>query len=1298
VDEPRFVGQYEIVRLLGRGGMGEVYLATDTRMYRRPVALKLLADSMLADGRAAVRFALEVETAAKLQHPNIVTIYDHGTHEGRPYFAMEYLEGEDLASLIKKPGSRTIEGRVEIVVQLCDALDYAHRNGVVHRDIKPANVVVIRRGRDDHIKLLDFGIAKVARPDHTKTLVQPGTMLYMSPEQLKDESVDFRSDLFSLGIVAYELLAGTHPFAARTEYLVTSNIMFGKHPPLRSVDPSIPEELERILDPLLDKDPERRPGSAGQIATELRQGLASLRAAPGGTDPPTFGNIDEMTSAMIERLVHWARTREAAGAPLEALEAYRRAASLAPGAPWLQERVARLEAHALPAEPAAASPESQEGKRETWVVARLQEAESALDEGTLDEASSIVAAILRQFPDERRALDLMDRLVAISDRGIPVREYRQEIRRAREALVVGDVLSARRSCEAAIALWPDDAEASTLGKEIEKRRRVELASTLHAVEEVAGRAEQGAFADEEVEAHLDEGREALERAIVLGADSADIDRWRTLFDRLATAAKARIENAFSAAQRAVEDIERAPAQERVPEARQAIEQARRKAPSDPRADGLSSRLDALVRRLAERAAEIEAITSGLAEIESLLRGPAEGLDRAAELLRSLGRKTIESAEVGAKIEALAQSLARRRGEIDATRRRDEEAHRRRDQAARLLDGARASVDQAERGSTGDLAALRESVASIERAREAIAQASELDSALLGASELANRATALGKLLAERIAEEGKRLEEEARRERVRQTIGQARSAWEQVRSEEQHLDVVADEVLPTLDRAISNLDEALRLSPEDTDAKSLRKDVVALRDRARALAPHAPGRRDANEARTEIAKLRKLEASGRWREALSAATKLERRVGDNPEARDLEADLKALLRALKGRQEDARKRLRRRALWGTTGTLSVAAVVALGLWLRPGPQKREDPLPTPPPIASPPPVDVEPEPTPLPTAPPGVSQAPRAEIAALEGAVRRSALAPRARLGDVRRSVDAAEQGLKRADQLALSYPDDPSIPPLREALQKSYDTATSRRSAMETEVAAGLRQVAQLLADAKASTGPTAHQKHREAVARWEAVHAVDPDNPDLRPLRRELDRLERPVPTDRPALPTPPPTAAPQASPPPPSSQLDAFRQKLDEALAHGRMDLGSVEARIAALRGTQRILDDARRRNEPWAVEHQRSVELQREIDDSEIRLVLFRYARAASALDVEGIRRVWPEYPGGDSLRKLRSYSVQFSSLEVNVGAKRVVASERIELRGSAGAPQRRTATAKYNLEVRDDRWIIVDRSE
>jgi serine/threonine protein kinase/tetratricopeptide (TPR) repeat protein len=260
------VGHYRIVRKIGSGGMGDVYSAHDTEL-DRDVVLKFLAPHLCSDEDCRVRFRREAQAAAKLKHPSIVTIHEVSEFKGRPFFAMEYCEGRPLRELIKG-GNLGINRIVGIAVKICEGLSEAHCTGIVHRDIKPSNIIVDDKG---HVKLLDFGLATVKGKDKlTRTGSTLGTVGYMSPEQIRGETVDQRSDLFSLGVVLYEMIANKAPFEAEHEAAVQYDILHKNPEPLAKYRENVPDQLQKIVTRLLEKNPDRRYQNAAEAIADLK--------------------------------------------------------------------------------------------------------------------------------------------------------------------------------------------------------------------------------------------------------------------------------------------------------------------------------------------------------------------------------------------------------------------------------------------------------------------------------------------------------------------------------------------------------------------------------------------------------------------------------------------------------------------------------------------------------------------------------------------------------------------------------------------------------------------------------------------------------------------------------------------------------------------------------------------------------------------------------------------------------------------------------------------------------------------
>ncbi len=284
----RKLGHYRIVEQIGAGGMGVVYRARDERL-QRDVALKVLPAGILADESARKRFRTEALALSRLNHPNIATVHDFDSDQGVDFLVAELVPGESLDRLLKS-GPLTGSEVIRIGEQLADALDAAHRQGVVHRDLKPANLRITPEGR---LKILDFGVAKRVQPADEATFSQSlleagptaGTLPYMSPEQLRGESVDARTDIWSAGVVLYELATGRRPFTGNTDMAVADQILHAPAPSLQAIQPKASPALAAIIACCLEKDPAKRYQSMKDVLADLRRAQtpgATVGAAPRG--------------------------------------------------------------------------------------------------------------------------------------------------------------------------------------------------------------------------------------------------------------------------------------------------------------------------------------------------------------------------------------------------------------------------------------------------------------------------------------------------------------------------------------------------------------------------------------------------------------------------------------------------------------------------------------------------------------------------------------------------------------------------------------------------------------------------------------------------------------------------------------------------------------------------------------------------------------------------------------------------------------------------------------------------------
>jgi serine/threonine protein kinase len=303
VTQPTKIGRYEVVERVGRGGMGAVYLGRDT-VLEREVAIKVMSADFAADETSRPRFYREARAAAKLQHRNIVTIFEFGEEDDTPFIVMEFLRGQDLSKRMRAEPLLTLEQKIDIIAELCTGLHFAHEQGVIHRDVKPANIWLVP---DGSVKLLDFGIAKFSSSTMTRQGSVLGSISYMSPEQINGLEVDGRADVFSAGVVLFELLTGKKPFAGESPTAVLARIMDDEPVRVQDLPADLPKPLVAAVLKALQKDREKRYRHAADFGADLRLVRNAVVASTGSistdldqletmvNDPSRSGTIDSVS-------------------------------------------------------------------------------------------------------------------------------------------------------------------------------------------------------------------------------------------------------------------------------------------------------------------------------------------------------------------------------------------------------------------------------------------------------------------------------------------------------------------------------------------------------------------------------------------------------------------------------------------------------------------------------------------------------------------------------------------------------------------------------------------------------------------------------------------------------------------------------------------------------------------------------------------------------------------------------------------------------------------------------------------
>ncbi|HTI36396.1 MAG TPA: protein kinase [Vicinamibacterales bacterium] len=869
---PTRIGRYEVVDRLGAGGMGVLYLARDP-LLRRTLAIKVLA---VDDDDLRERFAREARSAAALSHTNIVTIFDVGEDGGHPFLAMEYLDGETMAEMIRRKAPVVLQRRLQLLLELCAGLGYAHRLGIIHRDIKPANLMITGNGT---LKILDFGLARLTH-DNSSGLTQSGALLgtphYMSPEQIEGRGIDHRSDIFSVGLVLYELLTYKKAYSGEGMHVVLHKITHEAPPPLREVDPTIDPALERIVEKAIERRPEDRYQTLELMSADTTAFLKALadrpdadatviirrsdlpEGTPRKSDPgsgggvrtpsatprvPNFEGIARRREAQIQLHLDEATRHFNEARYDQAIEQCELAAVLNPEEPRVFELLSR--AHGA--------------LEDQQIAGWLAEAQARIAEGSLTRAEQLIQQSLERRPAHPQAQTLR-RQVQEARREAEQRRERERavanaLERARVHLSEGALEAALRAANEALAFDPAHSDAAALKEQaleaLEARRR-ELEHEQRASSAVAA-------ARSAVRAGDLDGAAALLQAF-------------TPPHPMVEAASAEVQSRIDARQRALEEAssEKGAARAAIaagdwPAAEAAIQRAATAVPND-------TELSSLGRALAQRRAEAEAE----ARRQLALRKHVEAAERMFADGDLAG--AINAAALALELDpqnAAALSTREKAGNALEERRRAEEARV-------IAERERLAREQAERERLAREQAERERLAREQAERERIAR------------EEAERQR--------REREEAERLARETVERKERERAEQEQRAREEAAREQAERERLA---LEQAERERLAHEQAERQRRERAEAERLAREA-AEREAAKRAEREAEAREAAERQAKEKAEREAREAAER--EAQERA----RREASEREARE-QADRQAREKVEREAREKAEREARERA-------------------------------------------------------------------------------------------------------------------------------------------------------------------------------------------------------------------------------------------------------------------------------------------------------------------------------------------------------------------------------------------------
>jgi serine/threonine protein kinase len=481
------IGKYKVLEKIGQGAMGEVYKAHDP-ILNRFVAVKTISAELSGDDTLRKRFEREAQSAARLNHPNIITVYDYGEEQGKIYMAMELLEGFDLKQAIARRAPMTLDEKLSVVDQIAEGLAFAHAHEIVHRDLKPANVHILANGQ---VKIMDFGLARLGGSEMTRAGMVMGTPHYMSPEQVRGERADARSDVFAVGCVFYELLTYRKPFDADSMHSILFKVMQEEPPSVHEVTPGVPVVLAQVVERSMAKDVTQRFQNAGEFRSALHRAMQAMasgegeKALPELASPATATSRGAEASAMASASRSGAASRAASASGARASASTSRAPARPSAPPPATSRTALLVAGGVllmalaggglllarrpgttePPPPPVTRPPQVDGLAQELARSQVELAKRRADAGDFRDALRQAERALKIDSTNKDAQDILAKAKATAE------QADKAAADARQAIAAGDNARAADALWTLIGIEPANAAVDELAPKLESAFR-----------------------------------------------------------------------------------------------------------------------------------------------------------------------------------------------------------------------------------------------------------------------------------------------------------------------------------------------------------------------------------------------------------------------------------------------------------------------------------------------------------------------------------------------------------------------------------------------------------------------------------------------------------------------------------------------------------------------------------------------------------------------------------------------------------------------------------------------------------